>query len=112
AASYRSSVSLSFDRPRTRFSVGGGFQKLDYVEATDLDESSWFATVDVSRRMTPRLEVFLAYWNRQSDYDAIPGRKETHQAIEAGVDWNVGKSTFVTLGYRHSEVDSFVIINS
>lgn len=106
AAANRADVRLAFERTRTRFSLGGGYSKLNFVGIDSIDESGWNAMADVSRRIRPRLEGHVRVQVLRRDYDSglNPGNRE--RVAEVGADWRLGRSTFLALGYQYRDADS------
>lgn len=111
AETYEGGLALTFERLRTRFSVGGGYSQLNYVVDTGLDEDSWFGFTQLSRRFTPRLQGFLTYRIEKKDFEDV-GQDDTDQTAELGLDWRAGKSLFLTLGYNYSDSDSSSFTNT
>lgn len=92
-------------------SIGAGHSEKHYVEENGVDEDAWYAYFDVTRRLTPKLDVFVRYRVNQRDYQGGPIDGTDEQSAELGLDWNVGKSTFLTLGYQRMDSDSNSLIN-
>ena len=112
AASYHGGLSFAFERTRTRLRLGGSYSKLEYVDNTGLDEKSWRAFAEVSRRLRPDLRAFLNYSVDRRTYAAVALRNDDKQSADAGLDWNFGRSTFLTVGYRYADSNSDSPINN
>lgn len=104
AATYQAGLAFAFERPRTKFSISGGYTQLDYVIDNGLNEDSWFGTATLSRRFTPRVQGSLTYRARQVQYQSFD-RNETEHTAEAGLDWRATRWLFVTAGYVYSDSD-------
>jgi hypothetical protein len=105
AASYDGSVSLEFDRARTRFGFEAGYSKLDYVVDNGLNEESSHGMLSLTRKHTPQLEGFVSYRIEKHDYENSL-LSDLRQRIGVGLDWRVGRKIFLTGGYQYSDVDS------
>jgi hypothetical protein len=106
AANHSGEVSFAFARPRTRFSVGGGYSQLDYSVDNGLNEDAWYGAVEISRRHTPRLEGFVNYRIDKRTYERNAALDDTRQLAEVGLDWRLGKALYMTAAYQYSNADS------
>jgi hypothetical protein len=111
AANNGGELSFEFQRPRTRFSVGGGYSQLEYAVDNGLDEDDWYGVVQISRRHTPRLEGFVNYRVDKRKYDNNAAFDDTRQRAELGVDWRLGESLYMTAAYQYSSSDSDSMTN-
>lgn len=111
AQTYQGGLSFAFERPRTKFSIGGGYTQLSYVIDSVPDEDSWFGSASISRRFTPRLQGFLTYLVRDQQHAGID-QDETEQTAEAGIEWRAGRRLFLTFGYVYNDRESDSVSNS
>jgi hypothetical protein len=107
---YFGGVSLSFERPRTTFGVGANFSRDNYVRSSEPDKNSWSTSAGVSRRFTRRLRGFLDASYQKRDFQSGIGEDKT-TLLSAKLDWALGRSTFVTAGYRHEDRSSNIGAN-
>jgi hypothetical protein len=97
------SLMFNFERPRTTAFIGGGYQQLDYVVDTGLDQESWYAGVGASRRFRPRLQGFIDYRYSRYDYEQASTESQWTQTASVRLAWQAARSLFVTLGYRYTD---------
>lgn len=103
--SYHGDLTLAFERQRTRAYVGSSYYQNNFIGSGELDEDGWGATAGISRQFTQRLQGFLdlGYWSRNFESDT--GSDDT-RTFSARLDWQAGRSIFVTAGYRYEQRDS------
>lgn len=111
AAAYDGDLSFAYQRPRTRFSIGGGYSRLNYVVANGLNQSSWYGTFEIRRRHTPRIEGFIDYRLDKRTYEDDPARDDLRQRAEVGLDWRLGKSVYLTAAYQYNHSTSDSVVN-
>lgn len=104
-------LSFIFERSRTAVGIGGGWRKADYKGAAALDEDGWFAHADLSHRFSPSLQVFVRSQLDHRSYRAGLDQNIRRWTGETGLDWRLGRSLFLTLGYSHSGSDGDTTVN-
>ncbi len=111
AAVRRADLTFAFERPRTTFSFGGGVGKTEYIGTTGLDEKTWSAHTNLSRRFTPRLQGFLGYRVDLRRYVSGPPQSIRLGVATAGLDWQIARSVFATLGYARTDSGGVTALN-
>ncbi len=98
-------LSLTFERPRTRFSVGSAYSQEQFVAGGSADEKTWSFTASASRRFSQRLEGFVDANYEDRDLGAAIGTDAT-TTLAARMDWALGRKVFLTAGYRYEDRSS------
>lgn len=111
AQTYSGVASLAFRRTRTQFSVGGGYFREKYVVENRLDEDRWYVVTEFARRLNPRLQGFVSYRIEKNTYDSSATLDETTQTVGTRLEWGIGPSVFLTLGYEYEDSDSDSQVN-
>jgi len=88
------SLSLVFERPRTSLRLSGDIAQESFPDSAALDRDRWSVGAEASRRVTQRLEAFIAANYQKRDYAGTNEDDDTTQ-FTAGADWRLGRVIFL-----------------
>jgi hypothetical protein len=96
----------NFQRNRTGFGLQGGYFKLSYIGSSILDEHRATGSANVTRRLTPGLELSVSANYIREDFLNQPGNYSQFDAI-AQLTWRASSrvSFLVELARSHRESD-------
>lgn len=93
---------FQFSRPRTTFGFGGSMSREEYEGASLLDRDETGVYARATRRFTEKLTGLVEANYFERDFKGT-GVKDDTTRFGASVDWQLGRSTFVTLGARSEQ---------
>jgi len=96
-------VKLSLTRPRTSVDIGASYSREKPVAGPGFEERLWRLSAGASRSLRPTLRGFVNYGYEDRQLKFTELQADQTQVASLGLDWRVGRSTFITVGYRRED---------
>ncbi len=106
SATYYGGVTFGFERPRTRLSAGARYSQENFIRSGQPDRDTWSLRAGASRRFTPRVQGFVDAAFEQREFGGLTLGSDDTVSVAAWVDWGLGRTVFLTAGYRFEDRSS------